>query len=233
VPWSIATDSDANLRYLFDSATMAWLLPNDNFGMGTYGGANMPALRVNNLARTTFADPRWSYPWMKQAGLIGSTRQESIVKVLDWMRQNLTHFFGAETFGNDYAIWQYRGYSPISTIVNGSIDSNNPSYGVRHWTAGCHGSVGFIHGLLRVLNIQTQPIWVCGHELIYFMSEDRYMDHGDDPYNANVRNSSASSALLLIDSPTYQGLFTTDLTINILDSNSPGCSGVGYTAAHF
>jgi hypothetical protein len=234
VPWSVTDYPDATLKWLFDSATMGWYYANwDGFSLGTYDQAGLPPLRTNNRPRTSFADPRWTYPWLKQAGLIGSTRLATIGGTLDWMRHNLTHFFGSESIGADLAIWQYNGYSPLSRIVNGTIDSNNPSYGVTHWTAGCHGSTGFMNAALRVLNIPVEPIWVCGHELMYFMSEDLYLDHGDDPYNAVVRASSSSSLLLLMDSATWKARFGADETVNFLNLADPVQAWIGYTAANF
>ena len=234
LPWSLANDSDETLRYLFDSSVMAWYLPNGNYGMGTYGGANLPALRANTRPQTTFAPPMWTYPWLQQAGLIGATRQETIGKVMDWMRGNMWHFFGPDTFGNHQAVWQYRGHVPLSKIVNGTIDANNPGSGMQHWTAGCHGSVGFLHAVLRVLNVPVQPVWVCGHELAYFPSEKLYLDHGDDPYNQVVKNHPASPVLnLLIDAATYQAWFTADLTANINGTNATALANVGRSAAEF
>jgi hypothetical protein len=234
LPWSLANDSDETLRYLFDSSVMAWYLPNGNYGMGTYAGANFPPLRANTRPQTTFAPPTWTYPWLQQAGLIGATRQETIGKVMDWMRGNMWHFFGTDTMGTYNAVWQYRGFVPLSRIVGGTIDANNLSYGVQHWTAGCHGSVGFLHAVLRVLNIPVQPVWVCGHELAYFTSEKLYLDHGDDPYNAVVRAAPNSPILnLLIDEATYQSWFTSDLTVNITDYSSPALANVGRSAAQF
>ena len=234
VPWSVTDYPDATLKWIFDSASMGWYLANGNFSLGTYSGAGRPALRTDNRPRTSFADPRWTYPWLKQAGIVGTTRLATIGKTLDWMRQNMTHFFGSDEFGTDWDIWQYRGYSPISQIVNGTVDTDNPTYGLRHWTAGCHGSTGFLNAALRVLNIPVQPIWVCGHELVYFMSEDRYLDHADDPYNQTVRASSSPSVLLLIDSPTWKLRFGKDETVNLPgDETSPLNAWIGYTAANF
>jgi hypothetical protein len=235
VPWSVTDYPDATLKWIFDSATLGWLngsSPN-MFMVGTYDQAGFPPLRTNNRPRTSFADPRWTYPWLKQAGIIGSTRLATIGNTLDWMRHNLTHFFGSESIGTDLAIWQYNGFSPLSQIANGTIDSNNPSYGVTHWTAGCHGSTGFTNAALRVLNIPVEPIWVCGHELMYFMSEDKYLDHGDDPYNGVVRASGSSSLLLLIDSATWRSRFGPDETVNFLNLSDPVQGWIGYTAAHF
>jgi hypothetical protein len=234
LPWSVTSYDATQLRYVFDSATMAWQLPSGDFGMGTYAGANMPTLRANNRPITTFSDPRWTYPWLKQAGLIGTSRYATIGSFLDWMRHNLTHAMGgADDFISAAAIWGYRGYSPISQIVNGTLDSRYPSYGTMHWTEGCHGSVGFISAALRVLNLPVQPLWACGHELAYFVSEDLYLDHGDDPYNGVVRGSTASSLLLLIDAATYQTRFGADLTTNFLPYSGVPCTYVGYTAINF
>jgi uncharacterized repeat protein (TIGR02543 family) len=235
VPWSVTDYPDATLKWIFDSATMAWLngsSPN-MFMVGTYDQNGFPPLRTNNRPRTSFADPRWTYPWLKQAGLIGSARLTTVGNMLDWMRHNLTHFYDAESIGRDLDIWQYNGYSPLSGIVNGTIDAKYPGLGSQHWTAGCHGSTGFLHAALRVLNIPVQPIWVCGHELVYFMSEDKYMDHADDPYNAVVRASGSSSLLLLMDSATWRGRFGNDETVNFLDLSDPVQTWIGYTAAHF
>ena len=233
LPWSVTTYPAATLRWLFDSATMGWLLPYGYFSIGTYDSAGLPALRADNRPRTSFADPRWTYGWLRQAGVIGSTRLASIGGTLDWMRQNLTHFYGSDDMGTELAVWGYQGYSPISQIVQGTVDSRYPGLGVQHWTAGCHGSTGFMNAALRVLNIPVEPVWVCGHELVYFPSEDLYMDHGDDPYNQIVKASSSPSLNLLIPSATWRARFGSDETVNILDDASPVLAWVGYSAANF
>ena len=234
VPWTLTGYASGSLRWLFDSSTMAWLQPNGTYGMGTYPGANQPALRDNNRPRTQFADPRWTFPWLQQAGIIGASRRSTIGGFLDYMRHNLYHAVGgADTFGSDYAIWQYRGYSPVSRIVLGTVDSRYPELGNQHFTEGCHGSTGFINAALRILNIPVQPIWVCGHELLYFMSEDLYLDHADDPYNGVVLASSSPSLLLLMDSATWRSRFGADETLNNWDYASPVIQWIGYAAQHF
>jgi hypothetical protein len=231
LPWSITSYANPQLRYLFDSSTMAWNIRSQEYVMGTYA-VFVPALRAHNLPKTAFAPPKWTYPFLAQAGLIGTTRLDTIGRVLEWMRQNLWHFIGTDNFGTCNAIWQYRGYPPLSRIVNGTTDANWPGFGVRHWTLGCHGSVGFLNAVLRVVNIPVQPVWVCGHQLAYFMLEKKYLDHGDDPYNLIVRNSTAPILDVLIDQTTYETLFTTDLKANIAAPKT-ACANVGYTAAHF
>jgi hypothetical protein len=234
LPWSLANDTDETLRYLFDSSVMGWFLPNGNYGMGTYGGANFPPLRANTRPQTTFAPPMWTYPWLQQAGLIGATRQETIGKVLDWMRGNMWHFYGTDTMGTYDAVWQYRGFVPLSRIINGTVAANDPADGLQHWTAGCHGSVGFLHAVLRVVNIPVQPVWVCGHELACFTSEKLYLDHGDDPYNAVVKAAPSSAILnLLIDEATYQSRFSADLTVNLNSPSAAVIANIGKAAADF
>ena len=233
LPWSLATDTDPMLRLMLDSATSGWLMNNGYFAIGTYPEAELPALRANTRPHTSLADPRWTYRWLRQANLIGPTRLATIGNLLDWMRQNLWHFYGQDVFGTDAAIWGYRGYAPISQIVAGTVDTSNPTLGTQHWTAGCHGSVGFLHAALRALNIPVQPIWVCGHELAYFMTEDLYLDHGDDPYNALVRGSARPSLDLLLDAATWHLRFTKDDTANITDPNDPAAAYIGYACDLF
>jgi hypothetical protein len=232
LPWGIATYSDEALRYLFDSTTMAWNVLGSYYGMGIYS-AFVPAKRADNLPKTAFAPPMWTYPWLKHSGLIGVTRLETIGNVLQWMRENVIHFYGTDDFATFNTVWQYRGYPPLSKIVNGTVDANNPSSGMRHWTAGCHGSVGFLNAVLRAVNIPVQPVWVCGHEVAYFVTENLYLDHGDDPYNQNVKNSTAPVLSLLIDEATYKLWFTTDLTENVTAATGPACTNVGRRAAEF
>ena len=75
-----------------------------------------------------------------------------------------------------------------------------------------------------------RPVWVCGHELAFFPTENLYLDHGDDPYNFNVKNSIKPMTDFLIDEATYKSWFTSDLTVNILDENSPACANIGKVA---
>ena len=237
LPWHLVDDTPETLRWLLDSRTMGWLIYSQTFKTGTYA-AHVPALRADNLPQTAFAPPLWTYRWLKQAGLLGITRTETIGNVLQWMRLNMVHFYGTDTFGNMDAVWQYRGFPPLSRIVAGTVDARYPADGVQHWTAGCHGSVGFLNEVLRVVNIPVQPVWVSGHELACFVSERKYLDHGDDPYNAVVRGLPGVPILdLLIDEPTYQGRFSPDLAINVdtpvATPPPPDPSYIGYAAAHF
>jgi len=233
VPWSIADYSEESLRYLFDSTAMGWDIfdsVGNFYSMGTYY-ARVPANRSDNLPETPFAPPMWVYSFLKESNLIGPSRIETIGNTLEWMRQNMVHFNGDITYQNYEAVWQYRGYSPLSKIVYGTIDKKSPGLGVRHWTAGCQGSVGFLHEVLRVANIPVQPVWVCGHALPYFLTEEMYLDHGDDPYDTNVKSSKVPILSLLINEATYQSWFSPDTKVNVLDETSPACLNLGRRAS--
>jgi hypothetical protein len=232
LPWSIGGYNSMALRYLFDSSTMGWNVFTGVTKLGTYD-VYVPALRADNLPKTSFGPPKWTFPFLAQRSLIGTSRINTIARVLQWMRRNLWHFIGSEDYGTCDAVWQYRGYPPMSRVIGGTIDTNNPTLGSQHWTMGCHGSVGLLHALLRVVNIPVQPIWVCGHELAFFITERLYMDHGDDPYNLNVRQSHATILDVLIEEPVYKKRFTSDLTINLTAMTGTACNNVGYSAQHF
>ena len=231
-PWRITTYGSGALRCLLDSATMAWRHPGDRYGMGTYA-LRVPAERADNRPRTAFAPPTWTYPWLRQAGLVGGSSRETILRLLEWMRRNLVHFYGADTMGRFNAVWQYRGYPPLSRIITGTVDADHAGEGLRRWTAGCHGSVGFLCAVLRAANIPVQPVWICGHAAAHFIADDLYLDHGDDPYNQNVLRSRSPIDALLIDSATYRAWFTSDLKANVTGTAGAACANVGRAAREF
>jgi hypothetical protein len=219
--WSILSYNADSLAALFDSALMGTNA--GDFWLGTYN-VFVPTMRIGNQPKTAYGPPRWIYSeFMKKNNLIGNTRLATIGNVLEWARTNLAHFVGDDIYQTFFDIWQYYGFPPISSIISGTTDPNN---GFAHWTAGCHGSLGFYTAVLKAVNIPVRPVWVCGHELVFFPTENLYMDHGDDPYNLDVKNSPKPMTAFLIDEATYKSWFTSDLTVNILDENSPACANI-------
>jgi hypothetical protein len=254
LPWSITTYDAHQLRYLLDSRTMGWEEQGTTpiFVLGTIDSFNpLPMDRSENLPETAFSHPMWIYQWMMaQAAatmpgaspIIGPTPLATVGGVLQWMRVNMLHFGDVsfpQNYGQNYGsfetIWGYRGFVPLSKITAGTLDPNTPWSGVAHWTAGCHGSVGFLCATLRAVNVPVQPVWVDGHELACFLTDKLYLDHGDDPYDTHVKYEYASSPILnvLIDEPTYQARFTTDLTLNVLSSTAAVYSNLGLAATNF
>lgn len=226
VPWSITDYSGGALRYLFDSSAMAWKTSGGDYIMGTTTSKDQ-YLRSSNLPETAFAPAMWTFGFMKSNSLIGSSKLETIGKEIEWMR-NLQHFFG-KVNGDVYdSVWHYRGFAPLSRIINGTVDDRYPDRGIVHWIPGCRGSVGFMNATLRSVNIPVQPVLVCGHQLPYFASEDKYLTHGDNPYDISFKKSDASGESLLIDAATYREWFSPNILLNVTN-NAKACENVGRT----
>src|SRR5262249_1000925 len=71
-------------------------------------------------------------------------------------------------------------------------------WGVQHYTAGCHGTLGFYKTLLRVLNIAVQPRFVgcpnylgqavATHAQLFFPVIGAGLSHADDIYSRLFRD---------------------------------------------
>jgi hypothetical protein len=111
---------------------------------------------------------------------------------------------------NYYYNWQYYGYPPISRVIAETVDTDPQGPGVNsppeHWTAGCLGTTAFLVLLLKVVNIPATGVQVGGHTAPYFMSEDLYLSHGDDPYN-QLSQTGYPANYLLISHDDYQAWF--------------------------
>jgi hypothetical protein len=155
------------------------------------------------------------YRWLRDAALVASTPLDTIARVLEWCRDNMTHFLYAATPDNMEDHWQYRGLPPVERIIAGTTSS----FGFRHWTAGCWGTSGFLRLVLRTVNVPATLVTNCGHAQPYFPTVERYLSHGDDPYNRNTRDSGASGLDLLLDSATFEEWFD--------PANPERCDNVG------
>ena len=71
----------------------------------------------------------------------------------------------------------------------------------EHWTAGCHGTTGFLRNVLRAVPVQN--LRVCGHGQVRFLTEGTYLDHANNPYNTGFKASALPASALLIDETTY------------------------------
>lgn len=93
--------------------------------------------------------------------------------------------------------WRYRGEAPVLRTNQGTMDQANPWADVRCWTAGCHGTAGFLRAVLRTVNIPI--VHEHGHALPHFSADGLHLSHGDDPYNpVHLRGSSLPMSELLI-----------------------------------
>ena len=166
--------------------------------------------RKDNLGSSLLAPPRSTLAFLRNTNLVGTTRATTIALLLDWARDNLTHFYGASSYQTMEQHWQYRGLPPITRVVSGTASSYpgaTPAF--AHWTAGCHGTTGFLRNVLRAANIPMQIIRVCGHSQAHFLTEGTYLDHADGLLDSNFRATGRPASDLLIDDATYTAWFGT------------------------
>jgi hypothetical protein len=79
---------------------------------------------------------------------------------------------------------------------------------VRHWTAGCHGTAGFLRAILRTVNIPVVHDHQCGHALPFFSADGLHLSHGDDPYSSyTFADPPYSMSELLIDQTKFDSWF--------------------------
>jgi hypothetical protein len=219
VPWSILTDDTQSLEIFFSSLGHGRRMSlNSDFTVAASGPiTNIHNWRVS-YGWVTPSPPAGTFNFLKSNSLIGNTRHQTIVNLLNWSRNNMIHFFGAYNFTRTEEIWQYRGHPPVSRVVSGTTD---PQYGFEHWTAGCHGTAGWYRAVLRTANIPVQVPIACQHAQIYFRSEGLYLDHGDNPYTGYT-NALWPPEEALIDEATYVDWFGANL-----DNQTTGCDNVG------
>jgi hypothetical protein len=198
VPWSLTGYSSENLEILLDSRQYyTWgLLAGGYEIQDLQGGYVVPA------------SPNRMHQFLKDKDLIGEHRRGTIGRTLQWCHDKMTHNFGAHTTKVYEHVWQYRGEAPVRRIMAGTKDDAHPAYGVRHWTAGCHGTAGFLRAVLRTVNIPVVHDHQAGHALPYFSADDAHLSHGDDPYNGyTFADPPYSMAELLIDHSTFDAWF--------------------------
>jgi hypothetical protein len=181
VPWSVADYPDAALLVLFSG--------NHFFRRD---GANY-RLALQCIP----ASPEATLAFLRANKIIAADRRATIVQMLGWCRDRLVHFGGDVTTQNFYDHWQYRGMPPASRIISGTRflgPISTPGYDPRRrYTAGCWGTTTFLAATLRAINIPVQrvgaPQWSRfapkpeTHTTPWFMVDDLYLSHGDDPYN--------------------------------------------------
>jgi hypothetical protein len=223
VPWSVKNYNSTALHALFDSTSIGHRRPTfpTQFSIGAGAPWNQNYVhRKDNLGASLIAPPRYTYAFLSNNSLIGADRMETIGKLLNWCRDNMAHFFGASNYKNMEDHWQYRGLTPITRIIEGTTYAGNNEF--RHWTAGCHGTNGFLKNVLRSINIPMHLQRICGHSVGVFFTEGRYLDHGDDPYNSTFKGTGLPAIQLLIDDATFTTWFG-----NNPDNHENGCDKVG------
>ena len=202
--WSLEDLSAENLTIMLDSRSF--------FDWSTDEGGYL--LDSGVVGRALPAPPDEVYEFLSTNDLIAEDRLQTVGRLLNWCRHNLRHFTGGNSAQNMEYQWQYRGFPPVSRILEGTPNTNpSPGYTdnqFKHRTVGCHGTNGFLRAVLRVVNIpvvyQRPPN--SGHATPGFPSEGMYLSHGDDPYNRLTKSTPPYPAVdLLIDQAQYDTWF--------------------------
>jgi len=215
VSWSVSGYSSANLGILFDSRQFyTWSAAANGYQIeDLQGGYVVPA------------SPHTMYTFLRDNDLIGAHRYGTIVRMVKWCHNNLIHNFGPHTTKTYHDVWQYRGEAPVLRTIKGTTDQATKEYGIQHWTAGCHGTAGFLRAILRTVNIPVVHDHQCGHALSYFSADHLHLSHGDDPYNGyTFADPAFPMAELLIDQTQYDSWFGSGV------SEDTRCNNIGRRA---
>ena len=178
VPWSLLDLRNSELRIILNSTSY-------------FTKIDPSTAKIQGYSLPAPPDIVWDF--IQENNLIGSTRKETIVRLIRWSR-NLSHFLGRYRNGNMEDHWHYRGMPPAAHVIEGTTHAGNDRFG--HYTGGCWGTTWFYITVLRVLNIPVEGITLEGtrvlpngdtviqrHAAPWFKSEDLFLSHGDDPYN--------------------------------------------------
>ncbi len=216
VTWSLTGMTEDQLELLLDSETMfhyvsardKWAVLRDHNTLFAHGAA-MPG------------SPYRIFKFLSDEQIIKGDQLATTEALIEWSRDNMAHFFGRWNPQNMTTHWGYDGWPPVESILEGTT---HPTEGLHHWTAGCWGTNGFLRYVMRATNIPVTLNVVCGHALPGFPTIDRYLSHGDDPYNKNTKDANASGADILINGSTFMEWFG-----NVQDS----CHNVGRKSREF
>lgn len=193
LPGSLNSYSAESLREILDGTKWFRYVPQ---GPSDWG----EILNTGHLIATLVlpAPPQLTLSFILQNKLLGNTRSETLVKVLDWERYNMSHVMGGSPTadcpyeGSVYA-GGYTGRMPLSRIINGTVmlcplvNSSGSQFfdqNLKHWTGGCGATSGFNEQVLRTVNIPAQRTSY-GHFQNNFVVDNNvkyWMGHADDTY---------------------------------------------------
>jgi len=201
VPWSLDDLPDDQLADLLGSD--AFFTPRQD-GRG---------YMIDNLlhGNATPAPPRVAWTFLAGNRLVRETPAATVTAVCEWGRR-LCHYCvypGISNLDNNYRHWGYRGKPPVSAMMAGTalreVGGHPAETEVRHYVAGCHGTAGFLRGVLRAVNIPAREVSFGGHATVVFPSCGLALSHGDDLYTQTV--TEAPIGEILISADTWEHWF--------------------------
>ncbi|MFP5285918.1 MAG: hypothetical protein ACLGI9_09300, partial [Thermoanaerobaculia bacterium] len=213
VPWNLLDFTDPQLAFLLDGRKLL-----------AFGGGGSYSFSTGLMGSITAWNPRISYEFMRNLGMIGSSQLNTVHALTDWMRGHLIHTFAGEDFN---VLFGYPGHPPADKVLYALA-------GQRHKTAGCWGTSGLYGAVLRGVNIPVERGNIAlhngSHARPVFPSVNRSLPHGDDPYTSTLTPSGA-----VIPS---SGLFYTSAQMNTrflspaIDCDAGDCNTVGEQATY-
>jgi hypothetical protein len=193
VSWSVLDADDDELRHLFHSDWLFLPVAGGRFAIEGSEGTFIHG-------RVTPGDPGRTFGFLTREGLIAADRRLTIERLADWCRESLIHEF-AGTLGTPTLLWrtntresndvhwQYEGFAPVERMIAGTERSRDRDVfgGIRHWTAGCWGTTGFLRSVLRTANVAVTLDRRCDHAMPHFLRDRVFVSHGDDFYNSRSK----------------------------------------------
>jgi len=199
VDWATDTFDEESLAFLFDSRKLfVW-----------DGDKNAYNRAMSVSGHFTPGDPYRIYKFLKDRGLIKNTRIETISALINWSK-SMVHFIGAGNIDGANNHWQYPGLPPVETVLNGSTRVSDGLF--KSWSMGCYGYTGFSHAVLRTVNIPVKAVWPAGHYHPHYTADHLLLTHGDDPYNAMMRDESMPANELFVSEGQFNIWFDSSLT---------------------
>jgi len=186
-PWRTGVASAESMTALFDGSRV-FLADLE----GTY--------LVYNFTTGIAAVPqcsRFVLQFMRDRGLVQSTRIDTIDAVLRWAGRLIHGSTHLDTSGAPltearevYLQTGYWGGYPVQTMLHGTPEVAPPGVSVvvdtarsYRYTQGCHSTGSLINYLLRTVNVPALPeLDPNAHARVRFPTEGLTLPHGDDPY---------------------------------------------------
>ena len=156
--WSIADATAEELHFYFNSRSMMHRITGSS-SQFFFGDAGSPGtVRGMYIGRGTPATPIYTYWWMVNNNILQSTEEATVHALLDWFRFNGVHFYGTSSLTNMNDHWGVPTQPPANYVMTGTIYTGEST--AKNWTAGCHGTTGFIKSVLKAVNIPAEVLYV-------------------------------------------------------------------------
>ena len=214
VPWSLTGYGPAELEQILDSRKL----------LSRHSGTGKYRFHVGTMGNATSWNPRFAWEFLSTLRVIRPTPLATVEALTDWMRGHLIHIAAGTDFLEQYG---YEGLHPVEKVLY-------PFAGKRHITDGCWGTSALYSAILRTANIPVEhartELGGGSHSRPSFLSVDRSMPHGDDPYTTLLLPSGEviASSELLFTGAQMNSLFLAPT----VDCDGSDCNTVGEQASY-